>query len=693
MKKLRQFVTVGLLIGSYNAGFTQNNAIPNFSTEAEKVAWKATQPKEVKVGKRAANPTPFQNLERYSSEAAKVEALGLTNINGINPSAFGILPPPDNDDCANAQMLFCGDVVAGTTLGAAEEVVPTANAGTTGAGVWYYFTGTGLNVTFSNCSSNTDPNFDSEINVFTGSCGVWTVVGGNDDDDNCNQGLQSTVTIATTQNEFYYVYVSDYVTGGLGGDFELSVSCESSINALCANAIPLSCGSIFSGSTWGASQEVIPTSNGFTTGAGVWYTFIGTGGNVDFSTCSGITDFDSEINVLTGSCGTWTNVGGNDDDSFCLVDGSFSTASVPTVYGQEYYIYVSDWVEGGNGGDFQITATCSAPQNDICADATPISCGDYVEGSTELAGVDGPLTTCAGDGYTYAADVWYTIVGNGQDITASLCSSLYDTKIDIYEGGCGVLTCVAFDDDFCAPGSQVTWTSTQGTEYLIRVHGFDGEVGQYGLGVTCVCSAYAGTLVATNSTETLDNGTATVSAVENDAPIVPAGYSVAYVLTSGPGLVIVDLGGTPSFTVAAAGDYTIHTLVYNSADQATLLAATTGIEVNALLIQGGGTICGSLDVTGAVVTVEDVAVGISSALNRSLSVYPNPNNGQFVVQLKGEGKATLNIVDMLGRRVYTQAMTLNGMFRQAISLDVVKGSYVLQVVTSNGIATRKVELN
>jgi len=692
MKKLRQFVAVGLLLGFYNAGFAQNSAAPSFRTEAEKVAWKATQPKEVKVGKRAANPTPFQNLERYSSEAAKIEALGLTNLNGINPSAFGILPPPDNDDCANAQMLFCGDVITGTTLGAAEEVVPTFNGFTTGAGVWYYFIGTGLNVTFSNCSANTDPNFDSEINVFTGSCGVFSVVDGNDDDANCNQGLQSTVTIATTQNEMYYVYVSDFIEGGFGGYFELSVSCESSTNALCANAIPLSCGSVFSGNTFGASQEAIPTSNGFSTGAGVWYTFIGTGGNVDFSTCSGITDFDSEINVLRGSCGSWTNVGGNDDDFSCVSDGSFSTATVATTFGELYYVYVSDWNLDGNGGNFEISATCSAPQNDLCGNATPISCGDYVEGSTELAEVD-IASDCAGSGFSYAADVWYTIVGNGQDITASLCLSLYDTKIDIYEGGCGILSCVVTDDDFCAPGSQVTWTSTQGTEYLIRVHGYGGEVGQYGLGVTCVCGAYAGTLIATNSMETLDNGTATISAVENDAPIVPAGYSVAYVLTSGPGLVIVDLAGTPSFTVTAAGDYTIHTLVYNSADQATLLAATTGIEVNALLIQGGGSICGSLDVTGAPITVEDVAVGISSALNRNLSIYPNPSTGQFVVQLKGEGKATLNILDIMGRRVYTQAMTLNGMFRQAISLDVAKGSYVLQVITSNGIATRKVELN
>jgi hypothetical protein len=124
-----------------------------------------------------------------------------------------------------------------------------------------------------------------------------------------------------------------------------------------------------------------------------------------------------------------------------------------------------------------------------------------------------------------------------------------------------------------------------------------------------------------------------------------------------------------------------------------VFGTTTGFDVNGLLIQGGGTICGALDVAGAPIVVEDITVGISSALNRSLSIYPNPSNGQFVVELKGEGNASLNIMDMIGRRVYTQAMIINGTFRQSISLDVAKGTYVLQVVTGNGIATRKVELN
>ena len=121
-----------------------------------------------------------------------------------------------------------------------------------------------------------------------------------------------------------------------------------------------------------------------------------------------------------------------------------------------------------------------------------------------------------------------------------------------------------------------------------------------------VCTASAGTISAITSSVCLVDGAATISASPNGDAIVPAGYQTIHVLTQGPGLVIVNAGPVPSFDVTALGDYTLHTLVY---DPATLdpgiveLGVTTGFDVNSLLIQGGGTICAGLDVTGAPVSV------------------------------------------------------------------------------------------
>ncbi|MCC6400108.1 MAG: T9SS type A sorting domain-containing protein, partial [Flavobacteriales bacterium] len=117
-----------------------------------------------------------------------------------------------------------------------------------------------------------------------------------------------------------------------------------------------------------------------------------------------------------------------------------------------------------------------------------------------------------------------------------------------------------------------------------------------------VASPSAGTLTAMSMEVCLENGVATVAATANGDANVPAGYQTVYVLTQGAGLTIVNAGPDLSFDVDADGTYTIHTLVY---DPATLdlsivqLGVTTGFDVNGLLVQGGGSICASLDVPGA----------------------------------------------------------------------------------------------
>jgi hypothetical protein len=121
------------------------------------------------------------------------------------------------------------------------------------------------------------------------------------------------------------------------------------------------------------------------------------------------------------------------------------------------------------------------------------------------------------------------------------------------------------------------------------------------------CTATAGTLFPTQNPFNLQNGIAVISATHGQQPFVPSGFQKIYVLTKGTGLVIQSTSSTPSFTVTSTGLYTIHTLVY---DPATLNLGivvpgqTTGFQVNALLIQGGGTICGALDVTGAPINVQ-----------------------------------------------------------------------------------------
>ncbi|MEL6923982.1 MAG: hypothetical protein AAFO94_08030, partial [Bacteroidota bacterium] len=135
---------------------------------------------------------------------------------------------------------------------------------------------------------------------------------------------------------------------------------------------------------------------------------------------------------------------------------------------------------------------------------------------------------------------------------------------------------------------------------------------------TSDCKADAGSLSANEPTVCQENGFATITASPAGGLNVPAGFNVAYVLTRGEELVIERISQTPTFVVSGLGRYTIHTLVYNpvTINPALIdLGVATGFDVNALLEQGGGDICGALDVTGAVFNITECGDCVPPVIN------------------------------------------------------------------------------
>ncbi len=162
-----------------------------------------------------------------------------------------------------------------------------------------------------------------------------------------------------------------------------------------------------------------------------------------------------------------------------IMDGFLSPTA--TGFGPMSRAKIDGHADGPNG---TCLGACPTPiPNDNCGNATPISCGATVTGSTVGANTDGP-NSCAGT----APDVWYTIVGTGGNITASMCSgTVYDSALDVYTGTCNSLSLVTCNDDFCSAfgPAQVTWASTLGITYRIRVYGFIGSTGSFSLSITC----------------------------------------------------------------------------------------------------------------------------------------------------------------------------------------------------------------
>jgi hypothetical protein len=128
-----------------------------------------------------------------------------------------------------------------------------------------------------------------------------------------------------------------------------------------------------------------------------------------------------------------------------------------------------------------LAAAAARAQSDLCANATVIGTGTFM-GSNTNAGTDGVSTCTAG-----IADVWYSFTPQQNcTLTISLCGSQFDTVLSIHNGCPGTdLNQVACNDDFCGLQSQVAFAATAGTNYRIRIAGFDGAQGTFQLSVQC----------------------------------------------------------------------------------------------------------------------------------------------------------------------------------------------------------------
>ena len=179
--------------------------------------------------------------------------IAVTAIGGVGSSATSFLVPPANDLCANALALTCGTTVTGTTVGATAAGDPTGNCSTSvdAGGVFYRIAGTGASITLSTCSSST--NFDTKLFVYSGTCGSYTCVAGNDDATGCSNAVASSVTFNSVVGTTYLVFVSGYLTET--GTFRLSTTCATpppapTISSLAPTSGPVASGVVITGTNF-----------------------------------------------------------------------------------------------------------------------------------------------------------------------------------------------------------------------------------------------------------------------------------------------------------------------------------------------------------------------------------------------------------------------------------------------------------
>ena len=404
-------------------------------------------------------------LRVYSYTSTTGQTTTFNVCIGTNP------PPPANDECAGAIALTVGSSCSFTqytTSGATGSVGPPAPgcASYSGGDVWFSVVvpSTGRII----LDTNTGVVTDGGMAIYSGNCGTLTLIEC-DDDDSANGLMPFIDRSGLTPGSTVYVRFWEYGNDN-PGTFSICAwapapPCEAP-GAPSASSV----GSTSATVSWAAA----PGATSYRISAGTAGHVCGTGS---------ITTSGTSIN-LTG-----------------LIPNTTYTFCVRT-----------EACGGGSSSSYVTTTFTTAPlPNDNCAGAQVVTCGTTTAGSTVGAASDSGVGSCGiGSGGTPGNGVWYKFVGNGAQATISLCGSSYDTKLHVYSGACGSLTCVTSSDDFCGSGSQVVFNATVGVDYYILVSGFSSATGAFTMNISCLCGPVIGAPWTTTGV-----GGATGSAIDN----------------------------------------------------------------------------------------------------------------------------------------------------------------------------------
>lgn len=98
-----------------------------------------------------------------------------------------------------------------------------------------------------------------------------------------------------------------------------------------------------------------------------------------------------------------------------------------------------------------------------------------------------------------------------------------------------------------------------------------------------------------------------ISASTSSESQVPGGYMTAFLLAQSANHTVIEINANPEFNSLPANNYTVHTFIYDPSSfdiSSVIYGVTTINQIHCQLMQGGGTICGSLDFLGEPIVIE-----------------------------------------------------------------------------------------
>jgi subtilisin-like proprotein convertase family protein len=503
-----------------------------------------------------------------------------------------------NDQCSGAIL------IPGTSYTNTQSTVLATSAGDAGASctagffgesfgsaVWYrYNPPDGGSIVVDALGSD----FDTALVVYNGSCGALTEVG-------CGKYAYNTLlTNPVVAGTTYYIAAGSSSGGGSGNlIFHLSFLQGPPGNDQCANALVIT-GAGFTNtlSTVHATSTGDPSPSCAALSNGVWYAYTPTSNGVMTVDTLG-SDFNTALGVYAGSCGTWNEVGCNENLS---PTNPASRVSILASAGTPYYILAG----GSNGqtGNLTFHLSFTTPlANDQCSGAIVVTGSSYTNTQSTITatGAGDVVPSCQS---SFGGGVWYQFTppatGNGGTMVVDTLGSDFDTVLAVYTGSCGALSEAGCSDNAGAGvTSQLTNPVVAGTPYYILAGGRDAQAGNLVFHLSFVegpplNDSCSGAIIITNSTYAHTQSTAKANSAGDPVTSCGAlGKGVWYQYTPpASGAVAVDTAGSDFDTVLAAysgscGSLTPVACNDNVGDQTSRLSLLVNASASYYFLVGG----------------------------------------------------------------------------------------------------------
>ncbi|MFL5893934.1 MAG: Ig-like domain-containing protein [Thermoleophilaceae bacterium] len=436
-----------------------------------------------------------QSQAQFTATAGQTYSIavdGQIGATGAVSLHLDYVPPPANDNFADAQALTGSSIfVNGQTGAASKETAEPDHAGDGGGhSIWYSWTAPADGaVAIDTCTSA----FNTLVGVYTGSAlDSLTPVASNNDAaigrcDNAGSSGVSYVKFTAVAGTTYKFAVDG--AGGASGIVGLRLVYPPANDDL-ADATQLVGKELTaSGSTVGATREPTEGTHAQVFGGhSIWYSWTApSDGLVRLETCG--STFNTALAVYRGSGtpGSLTAVAGNNDTG--SGDCWFQSALVFNASAGQTYRFAVDGQSGQTGAVSLYLKLDGAPDNDNLADAQAISGNEQIIGSdTHFATKEPGEPNHAGNGGGRSAWFNWTASETGP-VSISTCTN-FNSLLAVYpgtgDGYAGLGDALASNDDApadpCGAGASfLTLTATAGTTYKIAVDGAGGQSGDFSL--------------------------------------------------------------------------------------------------------------------------------------------------------------------------------------------------------------------